>query len=186
MPDLAGPIQALELASWLWLIPFFALAGALINVAYASGPAARVAVGSLGLSTLAALLHAALLFRQAPADRFLLDHVWPLVRVGQLDVGFDLALDPLAAALVVLVTVAGTGVSWGRALRFGSSPGDPARRSFAWLGAFVGFLVIVLLADNLLLLFMGWGGAGVAGEALVREGDAGSRQDRQERVAWYR
>ena len=80
MPDFSGPIQSIELASWLWLILFFPLAGALTNALFTSGilgasvhairfglteplppkpaparRAARIATWSLGLSAATAL-----------------------------------------------------------------------------------------------------------------------------------
>ena len=195
MPDLAGPIQALELASWLWLVPFFAAMGALANVLYASGfsaralralhgeladeaspalppfvavspaTAARIAVASLGLSTVLAALHAVILLGLPPYERFLLDHVWPMVRVGQLDVGLDLSLDPLAALVTVLVTGAGTAVAW-----YAGKSGTGRWDLFAWIGVFVSALVLVVLADNVVLLLVGWVVLSLAGNALAATG----------------
>lgn len=199
MPDFSGPIQPLELASWLWLIPLLPLLGALINALLGSGfvgsalsalrsgladdeaprraPAPRrvaslsavrrVTLGSLALSAVAAAVHAGLLFVRPPEGRFLLQHLWTLVRVGQVDAGFDLALDPLAAVLVLVVTTLGAAVT----LHASSSPGAVAEgeewRFFAWLGLFVTSMLLLVLADNLLLLAFGWEGVAVAGLGLV-------------------
>jgi NADH-quinone oxidoreductase subunit L len=196
MPELVGPIQSLELASWLWLIPFFPLVGAAVNALYSSGAlvtliravrlgfaddddpkpkasprvvamartSARIATSSLALSVLAALAYAASLFQLPDERRFLSQPLWQLVRVGQIDVGFDLALDPLSALLVVLVAALGTWLSVKLARQ--ATESDAAWRVFSVLGLFVFFLTLVLLADNFLLLFIGWEGVALSGLGL--------------------
>lgn len=197
MPDLVGPIQSLELASWLWLVLLFPLVGALGNALYSSGLAgeliralrlgfsdddpqkakpaprvvapvqtsARIAIGSLALSLLAAVVYSLALFQLPSEKRFLAQPLWQLVRVGQLDVGFDLALDPFAALLVLLVTGLGTWVS----ISFARSATDSAAawRFFAWFGFFVFSLLGVVLADNFLLVMIAWEGVGLSGLGLV-------------------
>jgi len=200
MPDFSGPIQALELARWLWLIPFFPLLGALVNALYASGllgaglqalqaafadddaprakspprkvaaawTSARVAASSLALSAVSAGVYCSVLADRAAGERFLLRHLWQIVRVGQLDVGMDLAFDPLAATLVLVVTLVATALALYTARSGELKSDEVAWRFFGWLGAVVFFLVLVLMADNLLLLLLAWEGAGLAGFALVR------------------
>ncbi len=194
MPELSGPIQPIELASWLWLIPFFPLLGALTNALYGSGlvakaieivvggrtedegqgapvaaPAAtvaRIAVGSLALSAVASIAYCWVLLELPDSDRFLLRHLWQLVRVGPFDVGVDLVLDPLSAVLALLVTVLGTVVA-AYAASGTDAGGDGQWRFHAWLGAFVFFMLVLVLADNAVLLLVGWQGVALAGHGLI-------------------
>jgi NADH-quinone oxidoreductase subunit L len=199
MPDLVGPIQPLELASWLWLILFFPLAGALTNALYSSGfagqlvhairfgladddaakpkpftrvvaPArtsATIAVGSLALTVIAAVIHGVLLVQRPAGERFLVEPLWQLVRVGQLDVNAGLAFDTLAAGLVVLVSVVGTVLCVSAARSDVGASAGSSWRFFACFGGLVFFLLLVLLADNLLLVLVGWEGVGLSGLGLV-------------------
>jgi NADH-quinone oxidoreductase subunit L len=203
MPDFSGPIQALELASWLWLIPFLPLLGAFACALYGSGllgtavaslrqgfahdaarrstpppgPAvearnvARVAVGSMALSALASTAYCGVLLARPAEARFFLCHLWQFVRVGQLDVAFDLAFDPLAAVLALLVTILGTLACLHLAASRAPSGDDGQWRLFACLGGFVFFMLVVVLADNLLLLFFAWQGVGLTGWGLVSLSD---------------
>jgi NADH-quinone oxidoreductase subunit L len=208
MPELVGPIQSIELASWLWLIVFFPFVGALGNALYSSGFAgglilamrrglsdgdtedaksgplvvatartsARIATFSLGLSAVAALVYSIDLCQLPSGQRFLTQPLWQLVRVGQLDVGFDLAFDPLAALMVVLVTVLGTVVAASLA-RSVTNP-DAAWRLHAWFGFFIFSLLVATLADNFLVVLIGWECAGLAGVGLVGPFAAGARTTR--------
>lgn len=162
MPDLAGPIQALDLAPWLWLIPFFALGGVLLQLLGAvrgrlSAPVgSRVAVWSMALCLITAAIHALALARREAGERFLLDHVWQLVRVGQLDVGLDLALDPLSAGAVLGMTVLGLVFFWRNRGKSSAELGEEPRVFFARSSALVFAVLVLVLADNLVLLFVGW------------------------------
>jgi NADH-quinone oxidoreductase subunit L len=194
MPELSGPIQPVELASWLWLIPLFPLLGALLNASYATGllrvggemptegaskgpparrglpssTAARIAVGSVGLSAVTTLLYCGVLVGLPATERFLLQHVSRLVRVGTLDASVDLALDPLSATLASLVTVLGLLVAVHAA---GSREREELGvRFFAFFGAFVSAMLVLLLADNALLALAGWQGVALAGAGMASSG----------------
>ena len=145
---------------------------------------ARIAVASMALSAVAAAVHTGVLLVRAPGERFLLCHLWQMVRTGPLEVGLDLAFDPLAAVLVLLVTTLGTLVCMhaaaARAPDAGGDGGeDPAPwRFFGWFGGLVFSMLLLLLADNMLLLLLAWEGVGLTGYGLValalRKGDATS------------
>jgi NADH-quinone oxidoreductase subunit L len=193
MPDYSGPIQSLELASWLWLILLFPIVGALGNALHASGvlgaawhairfglaeprppvpaparTAARIATVSLGLSLATSVVACATLAEAPSSERALFCHVWPIVRVGQLDVGFDLAMDPLAAALTLAVVTLAVLVTVHPRARREAGGDEHAWRFFACLGSFVASLLVALLADNLVLVLAGLQGAGLTGLVLAR------------------
>jgi hypothetical protein len=125
---------------------------------------------SLALSFATAAWYVKVLAVRAPGTRLLLCHVWQLVRAGQLEAGVDLAFDPLAATLVIVVTGLATLLALYSALagEAGTASDDEAWRFFGLLGALVGSVLVVLLADNLLLLLVGWAGVGRLGFRLVR------------------
>ncbi len=72
-----------------------------------SGSAKQIAilsVGALSLSFGVTVYHACVLASKAASERVLLQHLWNMVRVGQLDASFDLAFDPLSATMALVVT----------------------------------------------------------------------------------
>ncbi len=203
MPDFSGPVQPLEWARWLWLIPGLPLLAAALAALYGSGvvaesshavrtalagaarepaapaPDGRVVVAGviacLAGSTLACAVHVAMLAGSAADSRFLFDHVWQCARIGPVDVGVDLDLDPSGAALSLLVL--------GSALAVASRGPRRDWRFLAWLAALAGSLVVVVMADDLALLFAGLSGVGLAGGGLLRAAsDHARRTDASERV----
>src|ERR1700723_2626777 len=114
MPDFHGPIQSVTVAGTLWLILAFPAMTALYcawRALYARPLDARgreaiaiLSAGAMALSLGLTAYHSFVLATKAPDDRFLLQHLWSLVRVGQLDASFDLAFDPLSATMALVVT----------------------------------------------------------------------------------
>src|SRR5689334_16204662 len=116
MPDFHGPIQHVTPAATLWMLLACPLAAALACAwcALFGGRrrdddrtrrfVARVSIASAALAFLASAAHAVALAIRPEGERFFLQHLWRMVRVGQLDASFDLALDPLASTMTLAVT----------------------------------------------------------------------------------
>ncbi len=195
MPDFHGPIQHVTIAGTLWLILAFpvlvtiglavyAAWGALVHPAGARRlpPDARtregiaiLSVGSTAFSLAVIAYHAWVLSTKPADERYLLQHLWRMVRVGQLDASFDLAFDPLSAA--VACAIAGIGVS--TSLRCVTAmKRDPSYvRFFFWMNGLVAATLLLVLADNFVLLLLGGEGVGLCAWGLVgfrwlREGGA--------------
>jgi NADH-quinone oxidoreductase subunit L len=85
--------------------------------------------------------------------------------IGPLHVGVDLRWDPLAAAMALTVT----GVSFLiHVYSIGYMEGDERfTRFFAYLNLFVFSMLLLVLADNLLLLYVGWELVGVCSYLLI-------------------
>lgn len=189
MPDLSGPIQHVELVKWLWLIPLCPFVGALINAFYSSGlfgkavdafrdeessrpraiapekTVAAIAVGAMLAAFGVVLWHFAVLLAHPPQERFLLTHVWKMVRIGQLDIDFDFAMDPLSALMCLIITGVGSLIHV-----YASSymEGDPDYwRFFAWLNLFVFSMLLLVLGDNFFVMFFGWEGVGLCSYGLI-------------------
>ncbi len=184
MPDLEGPIQHVELVKWLWLIPLCPFVGALINAFYSSGligkvfggpsanrvrasekTVAAIAIGAMLCAFVVVAAHFAILFAHPPDERFLLTHVWQMVRFGQLDIDFDFAMDPLSALMCLIITGVGSLIHV-----YASSymEGDPDYwRFFAWLNLFVFSMLLLVLGDNFFVMFFGWEGVGLCSYGLI-------------------
>ena len=112
----------------------------------------------------AAVLFADMLGRQAE-DRALHQHLFSWVPVGgfQADVAFR--LDQLSMTFVLLITGVGTLI---HVYSIGYMEHDERRRRFfGYLNLFLAAMLLLVLADNYLLLYAGWEGVGLASYLLI-------------------
>jgi len=99
------------------------------------------------------------------AERLLLDRVWTWIEVGTLRVDAAFAVDPLSAVMALVVTGVGGLI---HVYSAGYMRDEPSYwRYFALLNLFMAMMLILVLADNLLLLFVGWEGVGLCSYALI-------------------
>src|SRR5215510_11077256 len=157
-------------AHFLSLIIFAPLAGAVIN--WFIGRRLRnerfialVACGSVAVSTLVAFYfafkHAGALAATGP----MLDHLWTWIQVGSFRADFGLAMDRLSGIYVVFVTFVGLLI---HIFATGYMHGDPGYyRFFAYLNLFMFAMLTLVLADNFLLMFVGWEGVGLCSYLLI-------------------
>ena len=84
---------------------------------------------------------------------------------GSLHVDAALLLDPLSMCFVLLITGVGSLI---HIYSVGYMADDPNRkRFFAYLNLFVAVMLLLVLADNYLLLYVGWEGVGLASYLLI-------------------
>jgi NADH-quinone oxidoreductase subunit L len=154
----------------LSIIIFAPLAGALIN--WLVGRRVRserfigiVACGAVGLSTLVALY---LAFKSDGALRTtqpVMDHLWTWVQVGSFRADFGLAMDRLSGIYALFITFVGFLI---HVFATGYMHGDRGYyRFFAYLNLFMFAMLTLVLADNLLLMFVGWEGVGLCSYLLI-------------------
>src|SRR5690606_10846059 len=101
--------------------------------------------------------------------------LWELISVGSLQIEVGLLFDPLSAVFVLLVTGGGclirvSAVGYRRHAPPGQRPrpdGTARRRLFGYFSLFVAALLLLVLADNYLLLYFGWEGVGLASYLLI-------------------
>ncbi len=151
----------------LFLIPFFPFAG---FAALALGGrrlgrrAAVVGAGSVGLSALATLVLSAAFLISPPRGYAYTQTLWTWMKVGGFAPGISLYLDALSLVMVLVISI----VSFLIHVYSGSfmSAGE-GRRFFAYMNLFVGFMLTLVLADNLVLLYLGWEGVGLCSYLLI-------------------
>ncbi len=153
----------------LWLIPLLPLAGAVINGLFGKRfprtAVAGVALASTALSfALVLWTFARFLALPASAVPHVEDYA-PWIVAGDFSVHFALYLDQLSMLMTLIVTGVGflihiyaVGYMWeeGGFYRF-----------FAYLNLFMFFMLTLVLANNYLLLFVGWEGVGLASYLLI-------------------
>jgi NADH-quinone oxidoreductase subunit L len=154
----------------LSLIIFAPLAGAAIN--WFLGRRLRderfigfVACGSVAISTIVAFY---LAFQSGGALRTetpLLDHIWTWLQVGNFHADFALAMDRLSGTYVLFITFVGFLI---HVFAVGYMRGDAGfYRFFAFLNLFMFAMLTLVLADNFVLMFVGWEGVGLCSYLLI-------------------
>jgi NADH-quinone oxidoreductase subunit L len=153
----------------LWLLPVLPLAGYLL-LALAGRRLQRSVAGVVGAGSvaLAALLALALAVRflSAPPDGHSVTQVlWSWIRVADLTPEIALTLDPLSLVMVLVVTVVGFLIHL-YSLEY-MAEDEGFSRFFAYMNLFVAAMLVLVLADDLLLLYLGWEGVGLCSFLLI-------------------
>lgn len=148
MSEYTGTLLVVELCSTLWLVPLAPLLAAVACV-FAPKRAARWSWIAAAAAFALAVAHAIELSWLASGQRCLFDHLFNLARIGSLSVAFDLALDPLSAILIVLVS----GVA---ALAIARAADARDGREVGAYNLMLGAMLVLLLADNLVVFIIGW------------------------------
>lgn len=153
--------------STLYLTVLFPLIGFILLAAgrnkLSENVAAIIGVGSVGLSALFALI-AGLAFSNSGETVFI-QHLWTWFSVGGFEPGISLQLDGLSLLMMGMVTGVGFLIhifaSW-----YMRGEEDYAR-FFSYFNLFVASMLLLVLGDNLALLFLGWEGVGLCSYLLI-------------------
>jgi len=150
----------------LWLIPTLPLAGAAIN-GFLGKRSSRTAVSTIGLFFSGAAFAWALIvvLRLSSFELPYQEYVAHWIRSGSFSVDFAFYLDQLSLVMLLVVTGVGflihiysVGYMWD----------DPSYyRFFTYLNLFMFFMLTLILANNYLLMFIGWEGVGLASYLLI-------------------
>lgn len=151
---------------WLWLVPAIPFASAAVLAIFGSSMPRRMAAvigaGSIALSAIVSLLITpALLASRAPYHQVL----WTWIDVDGFRPQIGFYLDPVSLLMLLVVTF----VSF--LIHFYSTEfmehDEGFSRFFAYMNLFVASMVVLVLADNLLLLYLGWEGVGLCSYLLI-------------------
>src|SRR5581483_4072166 len=123
------------------------------------GCAAAVASFAVGVTLLADMLG------RPGDDRAIHPNLFSWVPVGGLHVDFGLQIDQLSICFVLLITGVGSLI---HIYSVGYMAEDPDRRRFfAYLNLFLAAMLLLVVADNYLVLYTGWEGVGLASYLLI-------------------
>ncbi|MCZ2390117.1 MAG: NADH-quinone oxidoreductase subunit L [Acidobacteria bacterium] len=99
------------------------------------------------------------------AERPIFDQIWTWMQVGGFRADFGLAMDPLSGIYACFITFVGLLIHLFSA---GYMHGDKGfYRFFAYLNLFMFSMLTLILADNILLMFVGWEGVGLCSYLLI-------------------
>ncbi len=152
----------------LWLIPLLPLLGAAINGVLGKR-FSRQLVSAVGLAgSGSAFLYALWVAAQYSAIKAampIVETLAPWIQAGSFRADFNFQLDQLSFLMLLIVTGVGflihvysVGYMWDEGGYY---------RFFAYLNLFLFFMLMLILAGNYLLMFIGWEGVGLASYLLI-------------------
>ena len=165
----------------LWLIPACPAAGAavigLLGVRWFSRKVSAVIACTAIAASLVASVFAFAALVSAPAGQRVVELVvgdWipqlPLATargIGFFKVGWTLRLDPLAVVMLLVVTGVGLCIHVYAAEYMRDERRGGYARFFAYMNLFCAFMLLLVLAGNFVVLFVGWEGVGLCSYLLI-------------------
>lgn len=152
--------------SLLWLTAALPFASTLVLAIFGSKLSKRVVamlgVGSIGLSALISIaIVPAFLLSPAPY----VERLWTWINVAGFRPEIAFYLDAVSLLMLVVVTFVSFLIHLYSAEFMQGD--DGYSRFFAYMNLFVGSMIVLVLADNLLLLYLGWEGVGLCSYLLI-------------------
>ncbi len=151
---------------YLWLIPLLPLTGAAIN-GFFGRRLSKTGVSAVALIFSGAAFAMALRVLMSFSSLALpyVEEGIPWLRSGTFHVNYAFYLDQLSLIMLMVVTGVGflihiysVGYMW---------EDDSFRRFFSYLNLFMFFMLMLILANNYLIMFIGWEGVGLASYLLI-------------------
>ena len=157
------------MAAILWLIPALPLAG-FVLLALAGGRLSRTAVvsigvGSVGLATVVACIVSGAFLLRPPVEGAYTQALWTWIDVGGFTPGITLYFDALALVMTLVVAFVSFLIH-GYSVEFMTDE-EGYSRFFACMNLFVASMLTLVLAQDLLLLYLGWEGVGLCSYLLI-------------------
>ncbi|HEY8512243.1 MAG TPA: NADH-quinone oxidoreductase subunit L [Cyclobacteriaceae bacterium] len=151
---------------YLWLVPFLPLLGALLLIvvgrSMSKAAIAWIGAGSVVLSALVVIV-IGIGFLSSPGVYEI--SVWQWFVVGNLNPSIELHLDALSLIFIFVITFVGFLIHV-YSVEFMREDSGYAR-FFACLNLFVCSMLLLVLAGNLVLLYLGWEGVGLCSYLLI-------------------
>ncbi|MFL2850788.1 MAG: NADH-quinone oxidoreductase subunit L [Pseudohongiellaceae bacterium] len=151
----------------IWLLPTYPLLGFLALV-LTSGRLPKKIVGIIGAGSVGlSFLTAAIIATQflAGGEDYFVKEVWAWMAVGSFTPGFSFYLDGLSLVMMLVITGVGFLI---HLYATGYMADDPSfSRFFSYMNLFVAAMLMLVLGDNLVLLYLGWEGVGLCSYLLI-------------------
>lgn len=153
----------------LWLVPALPYIGfvvlALFGRRLSPSRAAAVGAGTVGISAALVLLLAVEFVTAPPPGHAYVQILWRWMEVEGFRPPVSLRLDALSLIMMLVITGVGFLIHLYSSEFMRGEEGYS--RFFAYMNLFVGSMLVLVLADNLLLLYLGWEGVGLCSYLLI-------------------
>ncbi|MDP4224511.1 MAG: NADH-quinone oxidoreductase subunit L, partial [Bacteroidota bacterium] len=157
MDHLISLIPALPLLGFLIIAVF----GRLLGKKFV----AFLGVGSVTISAILTIIAGISFLSSPPPGGSITTQVFTWISAGNFSAGISFLLDPLSIVFCFVITFVGALIHLYSVEFMGGD--DGFSRFFAYMNLFVGSMLILVLADNLLLLYLGWEGVGLCSYLLI-------------------
>ena len=157
MTSLIAIIPALPLLSFLILVLF---GGKLSRKV-----AGWIGAGSIGIAALLTILVGISFINSLPETKSYSVVIWQWLHAGNLTANIAFSLDSLSLVFIFVITFVGFLI---HIYSIGFMAHDEGfTRFFAYMNLFVSSMLILVLADNILLMYLGWEGVGLCSYLLI-------------------
>jgi NADH-quinone oxidoreductase subunit L len=130
-----------------------------------------IASGTVLISFIVALIRVINLASMPESGRAISETAYTWISAGALRSDVSFLFDPLSAVMILIITGVGFLIhlySIGYMAEDHNDPeGNLYARYFCWLNLFIAFMSLLVLADNYLLMFVGWEGVGLCSYFLI-------------------
>ncbi|MBU1320090.1 MAG: NADH-quinone oxidoreductase subunit L [candidate division Zixibacteria bacterium] len=155
--------------NYIWLIPLAPLIGFIINGLIGKRlprqMVSLIACGSVFISLLVSVIAFTKLLALDPANRAFELSLFSWIPSGSFNVDMAFLLDPLSAVMILVVSGVGFLI---HVYSIGYMSHDPEySRFFTYMNLFTGSMLILVLANNFLLLYVGWEAVGLCSYLLI-------------------
>ncbi|HSD64353.1 MAG TPA: NADH-quinone oxidoreductase subunit L [Ignavibacteriaceae bacterium] len=156
--------------SLLWLIVALPLCGflllAIFGRKFTKTVAGIIGVGTVGLSALLTILIGISFIAGLSHTKIYVQTLWQWFYVNGFNPSIAFHLDSLSMVFIFVITFVGFFIHLYSAEFMYDEEGEYSQ-FFAYMNLFVGSMLILVLADNLLLLYLGWEGVGLCSYLLI-------------------
>ncbi|MDJ0868199.1 MAG: NADH-quinone oxidoreductase subunit L [Myxococcota bacterium] len=170
----ADTVTRFEWLRWIPLLPLLgaALHGVMLGLLRREAPRSAVAIVSCGAPILAFVLTGAAFVQlvSLPGNgAILVDPVYAWLGAGRLSIDLAFHFDALAAVLALVVTGVGSLIHVYSVGYMSHDERDDGgfQRFFCYLNLFTCAMLLLVLGDNLLVMFLGWEGVGLCSYLLI-------------------
>lgn len=157
------------MSSLLAWIPALPLAGFLVLALWgrrlSKNMVAAVGAGSVSLAAILAILFGIQFIQEPPANGRFSQTLWQWMQTENLGIAFRLSMDALTVCFVFIITFVGALIHI-YSVAFMRGDRDYSR-FFANMNLFVCSMLLLVMADNLILLYLGWEGVGLCSYLLI-------------------
>ena len=124
-----------------------------------------IGAGSIGIVAVLTFIIAIGFFRSLPEIKSYSVNIWEWIKAGNLKVDISFSLDALSLVFCFVITFVGFLI---HLYSIGFMAKDEGfTRFFAYMNLFIGSMLVLVLADNILLMYLGWEGVGLCSYLLI-------------------
>jgi NADH-quinone oxidoreductase subunit L len=124
-----------------------------------------IGAGSIGIIAALTFIVAISFVRSLPGIKSYSVNIWEWINAGNLKVDISFSLDALSLVFCFVITFVGFLIHI-YSIGF-MSKDEGFTRFFAYMNLFIGSMLVLVLADNILLMYLGWEGVGLCSYLLI-------------------